>query len=157
MEYHHRVLCVALRLPSARATWVKTGSAPAASFSVVVRLTSDCRRHRRRRRRNENQSGGLLGCHRIGISAKIQGHVKIFRCAAPELPAPSTPPQGAVAERQRQGGTERTHPGTPTPGPSFPPDDSCPSSLPRIWSGSMAMMMMMMRDDGLAPSSAWLW
>ena len=38
VEYHHRVLCVALRLPSARATWVKTGSAPAASFSVVVRL-----------------------------------------------------------------------------------------------------------------------
>ena len=38
VEYHHRVLCVAVRLPSARATWVKTGSAPAASFSVVVRL-----------------------------------------------------------------------------------------------------------------------
>jgi len=41
VEYHHRVLCVALRLPSARATWVKTGSAPAASFwsvVVVVRL-----------------------------------------------------------------------------------------------------------------------
>ena len=114
VEYHDRVLCVALRLPSARATWVKTGSAPAASFSVVVRLLFFLLL--------------LLHAHfvkkdtkNLGIWAKIQGHVKIFRCAAPELPAPSTPPQGAVAERQRQGGTENAHPGTPTPGQSTPP------------------------------------